>query len=50
MLIIQYNCRCRYKYTIMTLETILSIKAEIILLQELFIYNQELIYSTFDYY
>lgn len=39
ILVIQHNCRPGYKSIVMTLETVLDIRARIILLQKLFIRN-----------
>lgn len=50
MLIVQYNCERRYKSTIMALEMALSIGAEVVILQNSFIDNQELVYSIFNFY
>ena len=50
MLIIQYNCGRRYESIVMALEAALDIGAGIIMLQEPFIGNRELIYSAFNFY
>lgn len=50
MLIVQYNYGHRYKSTIMALEIALNIGAEVVILQNSFIDNQELVYSTFNFY
>ena len=50
MLVIQYNCRRRYKSTVIALKTALIIQAGMIILQELFIGNCELYHSEFNFY
>ena len=46
MLIIQDNCRQGYESIVMALETVLSIGAGIVMLQESFIGNWEICHST----
>ena len=50
MLIIQHNCGRDYESTVMALETALSIKAGIVMLQEPFIGNREISHSAFNFY
>ncbi len=50
ILIVQHNCRRRYKSIVMALETVLDIRAGIMLLQEPFIGNWELVHSAFNFY
>lgn len=50
ILIVQYNCKQGYKSTVIVLETVLSVKAGIVIIQELFIDNQEISYSRFNFY
>ncbi len=50
MLIIQHNCERGYESTVMALETTLTIKAGMVMLQELFIGNRELSHSAFNFY
>lgn len=49
MLIMQQNCGRRYENTIIVLETTLSIGAEIICLQELFIGSRNIAHSAFNF-
>lgn len=50
MLSIQYNCRRRYKNIVIVIEIAFSIGAGLVILQELFIGNQELDHSAFNFY
>lgn len=50
MLVIQQNCGRVYESTVMALEAALDIGAGIILLQEPFIGNRELVHSAFHFY
>ena len=50
MLIVQHNCGRRYKNTVMALEMALNIGAGLVMLQEPFIGNQELVHSAFNFY
>ena len=50
MLIIQHNCGRGYESTVMALETALTIKAGMVMLQEPFIGNRELSHSAFNFY
>ena len=50
MLLVQHNCRQEYESIIMALETKLSIKAGIIMIQELFISNCEILHNRFNFY
>ena len=50
MLIIQHNCGRGYESTVMALETALSIKAGMVMLQEPFIGNREISHSAFNFY
>ena len=50
MLIVQHNGGCGHKSTMIAMENALDIRARIILLQEPFIGNQELVYSAFKFY
>ena len=50
MLIIYHNCRQGYKNTVIALETTLSIKADIFIIQELFIGNREIAHNGFNIY
>ena len=50
MLVIQHNYGWGYKNTIASLEAALSIGAEIICLQQLFIENKSITHSVFNFY
>ena len=50
MLIVQHNCGRGYESTVMALETALSIGAGLVMLQEPFIGNRELVHSAFNFY
>lgn len=49
-IIIQHSFERNDKSIVIALETALSIKAGIVILQKPFIGNQEISYSTFNYY
>lgn len=49
-IIIQHNFKRNYENIIMALEMALSIKAGIVILQKLFIGNQEISHNTFNHY
>ena len=50
MLVIQHNCGQGYKSTVMALETVISIKARIVMVQEPFIGSREICHSEFNFY
>lgn len=50
ILIIHHNYGRGYKSTVMVLKTALTIKAGMVILQKLFIGNQELFHSAFNFY
>ena len=49
MLIVQHNCGRGYESTVMALETALTIKAGVVMLQEPFLGNRELSHSAFNF-
>ncbi len=50
MLVVQHNCGQGYESTIMALETALSLKAGIVMIQEPFIGSREIYHSGFNLY
>ena len=50
MFVVQYNCGRGYKSTIASLETAISVGADIICFQELFLGNKNITHSTFNFY
>ncbi len=50
MLVVQYNCNRRYKSTILSLETALSLEAGIVCLQEPFIGKRNISHGAFNFY
>ncbi len=50
MLVVQHNCGQGFESTVMARETVLSVKAGIVMIQEPFIGNQEISHSGFNFY
>lgn len=50
MLVIQHNCRQRYKNIVIVLETPISIKVGIVMVQKLCIGSWEICHSRFNFY
>lgn len=50
ILIVQHNCRHKYKNKMIVLEKALNIKARLVMLQKLCISNWELVYNMFNFY
>ena len=50
MLVVHHNCGQGYESMVMALETALSVKAGIVMIQETFIGNREISHSGFNFY
>lgn len=50
MLVIQHNCEQKYKNTVIIPKTAINIRAEIVMIQKLFIGSQEICYNGFNFY
>lgn len=50
MLVVQHNCAQSYESTVMVLETALSTRPGIVMVQEPFIGDQKICHSGFNFY
>lgn len=50
MLLVQHNCGQRYESLMMALEMALSVETSIVIIQKLFIGNQEISHSKFNFF